>query len=222
MTLSLLIWAWRTETEGGLWPPPAFIRPGKTTCCWVKCICINTQHEHTWKDSVTYTYIRMVLNMQMDPSKGAHAPWVVHTAQCQHDILRMSVFSPCMSSPVVFFLLYCRLFHLSFVLHWLSCFFSFTLLPGDICCPKTICLPPFRGHSLCPLPSSKGIFRLPFACLTECLLAFSTLVFICHLLLLLSHYSLRLLLNGYVVRNKIWEQIVCPKKPWVLEANKQS
>lgn len=78
---------------------------------------------------------------------------------------------------------------------------SFTLLPRDICCPKTICLSPLSGHSLCPLPSSKGIFRLQLMCLTECILAFSTLVFIRHLLFPVSHYSHCSLLKRDVVRN---------------------
>lgn len=119
VTLNLLTWAWSTEAEGGLWPPPGFIRPGKTTCCWAECICINTQHEHTCtekctvcaepyphKDSVTCTYPIRVLNMQMDQSKysqdtgtctqtgQAHAAWVVHKAQCQQHILRLSLFLP--------------------------------------------------------------------------------------------------------------------------------
>lgn len=59
-----------------------------------------------------------------------------------------------------------RLYHLSSVL---SLSHSF-LLPGDICCPKTICLSPLSGRPLCPLPSAKGIFCRRFMCLTQSIL----------------------------------------------------
>ena len=118
-------------------------------------------------------------------------------------------FSLCMSSPVVFPSTFlspsiCCMFHLSSILHQLSLSLALSLIhfaPSGHLLSKDNMPLSTPGHSLCPLPSSKGIFRHRFMYLTECVLAFSTLVFICHLLPPTSHYSHRLLLNRDVVRN---------------------
>ena len=107
-------------------------------------------------------------------------------------------FSPCMSSPF-----YIPLTFLLLQVVPSLCSLSFTLLPRDICCPKTMYAPLHSQVIHCVLcPSSKRNFPTSvFMGLNECALAFSTLVFICHLLLPVSHYPHCSLLNRHVVRN---------------------
>lgn len=102
---------------------------------------------------------------------------------------------------------WCMLFHLFFL--------SSSSLSDLLSSPGTSVVQrqfdsPLSGHSPCPLQSSRRLFHAWFMCLTECILAFSTFVFCCQLLLPVFRYSPCLLLN------KMWSRI---KHQWRLYAH---
>lgn len=128
-------------------------------------------------------------------------------------------FSPYMSSPVIFplhsshFLFWCMLFHI-FSLHQLS------LSLSDSLCSLGTSVVQRQYASLhsqvihCVLGRQVKEYSTFGLCLTECALAFSTLLFSCHLLLPASHYFQGSLLNRDVVKNYTSVEVVCPKNPW--------
>lgn len=206
--------------SSGLGRPPA---AGWNTYALIHSMSTRARRNVQYAQSHNHTRIQSLAHplsgsdyMQMDQGKYSHAtgtctqtgqlelsirPNVSNTSSgCPFSSLRVLPAAFVSPSPCN------RLFHYSPLLHQLSP--SSTVLPRDICCPKTICLSPLSGHTLCPLPSTKDIFRHWFMCLTECVRVFSTLVFTCHPLLPVFHYSHCLLLaarcsllNTNVVRN---------------------